>query len=44
MKEIRGCFETPLPIFSTQRMQKTEEHVHHLKVDIHKDCHGSIQC
>ena len=43
-QKFADCFEMPLPISTTQKMQKIEEHVYHLKVDIHKGCHGSIQC
>ena len=34
--------EIPLPISNTQKMQKIEKHVYHLKVDIHKG-NGSTQ-
>ena len=43
-KKFEDCFEITLAISNTYKMQKIEEHVYHLKVDIHKGCYGSIQC
>ena len=43
-KKFASCLEITLPISNTQKMQKLEEHIYHIKVDIYKGCHGSIQC
>ena len=42
--KFANCFEMPLAISNTQKMQKIEKQVYHLKVNIYKSCRGSIQC